>query len=1012
MVTSRARSRSHTRATTEQRHLSLLYDVGRELATTLEPDEILNRAITLTCEALDGLVGQAFFYVPEEEWLKVSAIYSRPGSNLQKKGFRIILRLGEGLAGWVALNRKPANVPDVSKDERWWHVPGVDDEVKSAITAPIIAGDNLLGVLSVLHVQTGAFTPNDLTLLQAICQEVGLALSNATRYQQAQRQLAEITLIHNLAQTFNRRLELQDLLNEVCIQLAERLGYPLVEIFLIQDEALLQRAAYGVAPSNDLIPLSQGIIGRVARTGQVVLAPDTRDEPDYLPSFLNTVSELAVPIFHGSVVVGVINIETSIPGRLTAQDRDLIEVLAGQISIALENAVLYDRLRQHAADLEHNVVERNTELAELYELSQEIGYALSHKDLLQMLVGHLRSALTSDLAVGGLFMNGQRLLIVETTRTLNPACMDALRSSWLGLLERYGLPTADLESIPVEVVSAKTSNTGEAPLEQIDSLISSPIQVDNAVVGILIAGYGRQNAFSAAHGRILETFANQAAAAIQRLVAMLAAEQKRLEGLVEQLPVGILLLDAEFRLLLANPAGKDILSVLNPDFTVGQMSQLGSHSVADLIARHTDLFPIEIVQPGLARRVFEAQARSAGKDSRQWVLTVREVTQEREYQARIQMQERLATVGQLAAGIAHDFNNIMAAILVYTDLLSDDPNIPSVSRERLLTIQQQVQRAASLIRQILDFSHRSVMEQSDLDLLPFMKELDKMLRRVLPETIQLELTYRQDSYMVHADPTRLQQAFMNLALNARDAMPHGGSLHFEINRILVQPGERSPMADMFPGIWIRISVRDTGEGISTDNLPHIFEPFFTTKSVGEGTGLGLAQVYGIIKQHDGFIDVKSRVGHGTVFTIFLPALASPHLEEPAGETRLQISGAGKTVIVVEDDLATRDAILALLESNHYTVLAAANGVEALDRLKDNHKEIDLIVSDVVMPLMGGLALYRTVSELWPKIKFLFITGHPLQGENQKLLEKGNVMWLQKPFSAQKFSRAVYGLLQE
>jgi GAF domain-containing protein len=392
---------------------------------------------------------------------------------------------------WVAINRTPANVSDVSKDERWLHIPGVDDGVRSAICAPIIAGDTLLGVLTVMRVRAGAFTSNHLTLLQAICQEVGLALSNATRYQQAQRQLAEITLIHNLAQTFNRRLGLQDLLNEVCVQLAERLDYPLVEICLIQDDALLQRASYGAPQSNDLIPLGQGIIGKVARTGQVILTPDIRDDPDYIPSFLNTVSELAVPIFHGTVVVGVINIETSIPGRLTAQDRDLLEVLAGQISIALENAVLYERLRQHAKDLEHNVVERNTELTELYELSQEIGLALSNLDLLQMLVSHLRNALSSDLTVGGLFMNGKPLLIIETTRPLKAACMNALRSYWLEKLNTYGLDLSASESIPIEVVSAETFNSSIAPLEQIDSLISSPIQIANSVVGILIAEPGR-----------------------------------------------------------------------------------------------------------------------------------------------------------------------------------------------------------------------------------------------------------------------------------------------------------------------------------------------------------------------------------------------------------------------------------------------------------------------------------------------------------------------------------------
>src|SRR3990170_4904944 len=206
------------------------------------------------------------------------------------------------------------------------------------------------------------------------------------------------------------------------------------------------------------------------------------------------------------------------------------------------------------------------------------------------------------------------------------------------------------------------------------------------------------------------------------------------------------------------------------------------------------------------------------------------------------MQERLATVGQLAAGIAHDFNNIRAAIVVYAELLRRDPNLPAASRERLLIIQQQVQRAASLIRQILDFSRRSVMEQSQLDLLPFIKELDKLLARVLPETIRLDLAYQPDAYLVNADPIRLQQVFINLALNARDAMPSGGTLSFDLRRLQLSPGAPPPIPYLPPGDWVVIQVSDTGSGIASEIMPHIFEPFFTPKPVGQGTGLGLAQV--------------------------------------------------------------------------------------------------------------------------------------------------------------------------
>jgi two-component system, cell cycle sensor histidine kinase and response regulator CckA len=338
-----------------------------------------------------------------------------------------------------------------------------------------------------------------------------------------------------------------------------------------------------------------------------------------------------------------------------------------------------------------------------------------------------------------------------------------------------------------------------------------------------------------------------------------------------------------------------------------------------------------------------------------------------------------------------------------------DTNIPLASREKLTIIQQQVQRAASLIRQILDFSRRSIMDPSDLDLLPFIKELDKLLGRVLPETIRLSLKYQPTSYWVNADPTRLQQIFMNLALNARDAMPEGGILHFELNRFHLNPGSARPFPSMPAGDWIRIAVTDTGIGISPEVREHIFEPFFTTKPAGQGTGLGLAQVYGIVKQHDGYIDVQSGEGKGTSFIIYLPALAMPEPVEAPNEPQSKVDGYGETVLVVEDDRATREAIQALLEAQNYIVLTAANGAEALSYCEQSGIPISLVISDIVMPHMGGMALHRTLQERWPNIKILFVTGHPMENENQALLEKGNVHWLQKPFSIREFNQAVSAL---
>ena len=245
---------------------------------------------------------------------------------------------------------------------------------------------------------------------------------------------------------------------------------------------------------------------------------------------------------------------------------------------------------------------------------------------------------------------------------------------------------------------------------------------------------------------------------------------------------------------------------------------------------------------------------------------------------------------------------------------------------------------------------------------------------------------------------------MNLALNARDAMPEGGVLRFVLDYYHLRAEDSSPLHYLPPGDWIRIMIRDTGAGIPDENIPHIFEPFFTTKPAGVGTGLGLAQVYGIVKQHEGYIDVKSKAGQGTIFTIFLPALQSAQPDSQSQDKGAYLDGVGQTVMVVEDDRATRDALCDLLQAHNYRVVTAVNGVEALERYEKDQSSIRMVISDVVMPEMGGVELYRQLKQRAGDLKMLFVTGHPMNDESQELLEKGNVHWLQKPFSVKEFSQ--------
>ena len=401
------------------------------------------------------------------------------------------------------------------------------------------------------------------------------------------------------------------------------------------------------------------------------------------------------------------------------------------------------------------------------------------------------------------------------------------------------------------------------------------------------------------------------------------------------------------------------------------------------------------------------------KEERFFTAIMRDMTEIHLAQRRAQLQERLAAIGQLAAGIAHDFNNILGTIVMYSELVTKtQADISDKAQEQLATINQQAMRGASLTNQILDFSRKAVMERKPMDFLPFLEDFKKLLLRTLPENIIIRLNYQNDLYIANADPARMQQVFMNLALNARDAMPEGGELTFEISIVQIGKVMNIHLEEIPPGNWLKISVSDTGMGISPENLPYIFEPFFTTKAPGEGTGLGLAQVYGLVKQHDGYVDVITELGHGTTIDVYLPLVGFPL----AGETiRIDIpfrEGSGEKILIVEDDQETRRAIGEILSSLNYEVLTAGNGQEALSLFEHPETIPDLVLSDLVMPVVGGVELYQELNASHPEIPMVVMTGYSLEGEARDLLDKNKVTWITKPLSAQDIARTVHNALNQ
>ncbi|NJD57092.1 MAG: response regulator [Nitrospirae bacterium] len=487
-----------------------------------------------------------------------------------------------------------------------------------------------------------------------------------------------------------------------------------------------------------------------------------------------------------------------------------------------------------------------------------------------------------------------------------------------------------------------------------------------------------------------------------------------LNTLVEHIPEGVVLLDTECRIILANTTGKEYLKVLSSAGVGETLKNMSGMSVRKLFAEAQTTVWREITVSSPRHAIYRIGSSVIGQAAadKGMVLVIKDVTEEKSLQDRLQTQERLAAVGQLAAGIAHDFNNTLTGIIGFTEVILAESTIGSADREILEAVRQSGLRAAYLIRQILDFSRKSSSELRPMEMSAFLNEFSKFIRRTIQENISISLLYDPGEYFVRADPAKIHQVLTNIVLNARDAMPQGGRLTVSLAARTVLHSDDRPMPDMPDGNWVVLSVADTGCGMPSEILSHIFEPFFTTKETGSGTGLGLSQVYGIIRQHGGFIDVQSETGSGSIFTIYLPACAAAESQPaPTFQTEF-LDGQHAGILVVEDYEAIRTMIRKLLTKLNFTVFTAENGKEALEVYEKNKNSIRLIITDLVMPELDGVGMSRIIKAKNPSVKILAISGYPLGSDWKDLYNAGITECIQKPFERNTLIRMVCDLLMK
>ena len=397
--------------------------------------------------------------------------------------------------------------------------------------------------------------------------------------------------------------------------------------------------------------------------------------------------------------------------------------------------------------------------------------------------------------------------------------------------------------------------------------------------------------------------------------------------------------------------------------------------------------------------------RDHGKDVK-LVIVNRDITERKQLEEQLYLSQKLEAIGRLSGGVAHDFNNLLGVIIGYSEALLKQIGADHPFREAIEEIEKAGSRAAALTQQLLAFSRKQVLEPKVIDLNTVVSDMQKMLHRLIGEDIELSMVLGQNLGMVKADRGQIDQVILNLAVNARDAMPEGGKLVIETRDAELTAADVNLYRYVNPGAYVVLKVTDTGCGMDAELQSHIFEPFFTTKGQGKGTGLGLATVYGVIKQSGGYIWVESELGKGTAFSVYLPRVEESREAAVAPESLEPAARRSATILLVEDEPSLRKLTQRTLEEAGHTVLAAGDAAQALDVAKQAESSIDLLLTDVVMPGMSGRALAEELTSLRPEIKVLYMSGYTDAAVATHGVLQPGISILRKPFTSDVLLRRI------
>ncbi len=708
----------------------------------------------------------------------------------------------------------------------------------------------------------------------------------------------------------------------------------------------------------------------------------------------------------------------------------------------------YEELEQRVKELESTDIfelkqskealqRRAEELTALNALGRELILTHSLEQTCAVGLRGMVSAVRPDLAF--LFLrNGERLILQDVFQPMFRERMGEIPEHRVGEC-LCGLVVKENKPIfSMNIVNDSRCTWEECKKAGFKSFAALPLKSAEETIGVIGLASETLRDFEQQAG-FLETLTSQVAvslvnarlfdAAQQELTERKRAEasahydRERFQTLLHHAPIGILLVDESGKFIYANPKFMEIFGYDLKDVPDGRTwfrlaypdplyrRQVIADWMNDLNAH----------QPGEQRpRVFDVICKDRGKkvinfipvslETGENLVVCEDITERLTLEDQLQHAQKMEAVGILAGGVAHDFNNLLQAISGYTQLMMMDKIAGDKDLPKLNAIEKLIARAAQLVRQLLLFSRKEVVEHRKVNLSQEMGQVVRILERTIPRMIEIELHPGSRLWTVKADAAQIEQALLNLGINAADAMPDGGKLIIQTQNVVIKENHARQYIGAPPGDYVLLTVSDTGCGMEKETLDHIFEPFFTTKGIGKGTGLGLASVYGIVKGHGGYIHCESSFGQGTTFKIFLPAFDHEDAEGVPGPLETPAKSGAETILVVDDVPDIRQLATQMLQRFGYTVLSAASGEEALQLYAGRKEPIDLTILDLGMPGIGGNRCLRELLAINPFAKILIASGYCADDTVKNALDSGAAGFIGKPYQIKELLIRVRSIL--